>query len=331
MDQNTFTASPGGTIPSLAQHTNFINSKLYLNSLLGLRQVRKYSFLSFPVLNLYLKSSYYFISSCRKKTYKSQTYYFFLLIVLILWRYSKYYQQNILRGFCLGFLIYHHSLAHSTLPLFEIFYWNFHLVRVKNDLPAIKSRRRQWHPTPVLLPGKSHGWRSLVGYSPWGCKESDTTERLHFHFSLSCTGEGSGNPLQYSCLENPREPGGLPSMGSHRVGHDLRDLAAAAAIKSSGCFSFSVLFDFHSCSVQLTIPSSVHLWHHIFLIFFLLHCPLILYFLIYFIEVWLIYNVLLISVVKHSDSVIHIYLFFFIFLSVMVCYMILTIVPCVIQ
>ena len=42
--------------------------------------------------------------------------------------------------------------------------------------------RRQWQPTPVLLPGKSHGWRSLVGYSPWGCKESDTTERLHFHF-----------------------------------------------------------------------------------------------------------------------------------------------------
>ena len=41
-----------------------------------------------------------------------------------------------------------------------------------------------WHPTPVLLPGKPHGWRSLVGYSPWGRKESDTTERLHFHFSL---------------------------------------------------------------------------------------------------------------------------------------------------
>ena len=42
--------------------------------------------------------------------------------------------------------------------------------------------RRQWHPTPVLLPGKSHGRRSLVGYSPWGCKESDRTEWLHFHF-----------------------------------------------------------------------------------------------------------------------------------------------------
>ena len=80
----------------------------------------------------------------------------------------------------------------------------------------------QWHPTPVLLPGKSHEWRSLVGYSPWGRWELDTTERLHFHFSFSCIGEGNGNPLQCSCLENPRdeEPGGLPSMGSHRVGHD---------------------------------------------------------------------------------------------------------------
>ena len=52
---------------------------------------------------------------------------------------------------------------------------------------------------------KIHGRRSLVGYSPWGRKESDTTERLHFHFSLYCIGEGNGNPRQYSCLENPRD------------------------------------------------------------------------------------------------------------------------------
>ena len=69
------------------------------------------------------------------------------------------------------------------------------------------SRRRRWHPTPVLLPGKSHGWRSLVGCSPWGHEESDTTERLHFHFSLSCIGEGNGNPLQCSCLENLKDRG----------------------------------------------------------------------------------------------------------------------------
>src|SRR5574338_1367179 len=67
--------------------------------------------------------------------------------------------------------------------------------------------RRQWHPTPVLLPGKSHGQRSLVGRSPWGREELDTTERLPFHFSLSCIGERNGNPLQCSFLENPRDGG----------------------------------------------------------------------------------------------------------------------------
>ena len=62
-------------------------------------------------------------------------------------------------------------------------------------------------PTPVLLPGESHGWRSLVGCSPWGQEELDMPEGLHFHFSLSCIGEGNGNPLQCSCLENPRDGG----------------------------------------------------------------------------------------------------------------------------
>ena len=67
--------------------------------------------------------------------------------------------------------------------------------------------RRQWHSTPLLLSGKSHGWRSLLGCSPWGHGESDMTERLHFHFSLSFIGEGNGNPLQCSCLVNPRAGG----------------------------------------------------------------------------------------------------------------------------
>ena len=62
-------------------------------------------------------------------------------------------------------------------------------------------------PSPVLLPGKSHGQRSLVGCSPWGRYESDTTGQLHFHFSLSSIGEGNGNPLQCSCLENHRDRG----------------------------------------------------------------------------------------------------------------------------
>ena len=87
---------------------------------------------------------------------------------------------------------------------------------------------------------KSHGRRSLVGCSPWGCEESDTTKRLPFHFSLSCIGEGNGNPLQVLAWRIPGtgEPGGLLSMGSHRVGHDWSDLAAAAAAFHSFIQSF---------------------------------------------------------------------------------------------
>ena len=68
-------------------------------------------------------------------------------------------------------------------------------------------RRRQWQPTPVLLPGKSQGRRSLAGCSPRGREEWNTTEQLHFQFSLSCIGEGNGNPLQCSCMETPRDGG----------------------------------------------------------------------------------------------------------------------------
>ena len=98
--------------------------------------------------------------------------------------------------------------------------------------------RYEWHPTPVLLPGKSHGRRSLEGCRTWGRWGSDTTKRLHFHFSFSCIGEGNGNPLQCSCLENPRDggAGGLPSMGSHRVGHDWSDLAEGRRERSRECY-----------------------------------------------------------------------------------------------
>ena len=83
----------------------------------------------------------------------------------------------------------------------------FYFKKSKIIETIIVIRRRQWQPTPVLLPGKSHGSRSLVGCSPWGRWESDRTERLHFHFSLSSIGEGNGNPLQCSCLENPKDDG----------------------------------------------------------------------------------------------------------------------------
>ena len=75
------------------------------------------------------------------------------------------------------------------------------------DTYLVRTVEKAMAPTPVLLPGTPHGQRSLVGCSPWGHEELDTTERLHFHFSLSYFGEGNGNPLQYSCLENPRDGG----------------------------------------------------------------------------------------------------------------------------
>ena len=78
--------------------------------------------------------------------------------------------------------------------------------------------RKKWQPTPVLLPGKSHGWRSLVGYSPWGRKKSDTTERLHFHtLEKEMATHSSTLVWKIAWME---EPGGLQSMGSLRVGHD---------------------------------------------------------------------------------------------------------------
>ena len=98
---------------------------------------------------------------------------------------------------CIGRLIpYHLSHLQSPVDAYS------HLVRASlmaqrvKCLPAVQETwvqslgweipwRRKWQPTPVLLPGKSRGWRSLVGYSPWGLEESDTTERLHFHFDHS--------------------------------------------------------------------------------------------------------------------------------------------------
>ena len=93
-----------------------------------------------------------------------------------------------------------HCRSFSLMPLAGL--CQQHKLGLSSSLP-----RRRWHPTPVLLPGKSHGRRSLVGCSSCGHGESDTNERLPFHFSLSCIGEGNGNPFQCSCLENPRDGG----------------------------------------------------------------------------------------------------------------------------
>ena len=101
--------------------------------------------------------------------------------------------------------------------------------------------RRKWQPTPVLLPGKSHGRRSLVGCSPWGRKELDTTGWLHFHFSLSCIGEGNGNPLQCSCLENPRD-GGAWWAAVYGVAQSWTWLKQLSSSSMCVCWSLSCLW-----------------------------------------------------------------------------------------
>ena len=101
--------------------------------------------------------------------------------------------------------------------------------------------RRQWQPTPVLLPGKSHGQRSLVGCCLWGHIESDTTERLHFHFSALEKEMATHSSVLAWRIPGMGEPGGLPSMGSHRVGHNWSTLAAAAAAYIY-TFFFNILF-----------------------------------------------------------------------------------------
>ena len=97
--------------------------------------------------------------------------------------------------------------------------------------------RRQWHPTPVLLPGKSHGQRSLVSYSPGGCKELDTTNTY--------TGEDNGTPLQYSCLENPMD-GGAWKAAVHGVTKSRARLSV---------FTFTFLF--HELEKEMATHSSI--------------------------------------------------------------------------
>ena len=123
---------------------------------------------------------------------------------------------------------------------------------------VVSWRRRQWHPTPLLLPGKSHGWRSLVGCSPWGREESDRTERLHFNFPLSCIGEGNGNPLQCSCLENPRDRGAwwAAVYGVAQSRTRLKWLNSSSKLKSR---SMSLhLHSFLMCFGYLGTPEMLH-------------------------------------------------------------------------
>ena len=95
--------------------------------------------------------------------------------------------------------------------------------------------RRQWHPTPVLLPGKSHGCRSLVGCSPSWIWLRDFTFPFHLHALEKEMATHSSVPAWR--IPGTGKPGGLPSMGSHRVGHDWSDLAVAAEDFKTPCTS----------------------------------------------------------------------------------------------
>ena len=144
-------------------------------------------------------------------------------------------------------------------------------------------RRRPWYPTPVLLPGKSHGRRSLVGCSPWGCEESDTTEWLHFHFSLSCIGEGNGNLLQCSCLENPRE-GGAWWAAVYGVAQSWTWLKR---LSSSSTYSFPLVR--YSCLLSLVFCIHFCVWRCISYVFIetdVLHVHLLLCHLVLDLGFW---------------------------------------------
>ena len=114
-------------------------------------------------------------------------------------------------------------------------------------------RRRQWHPTLVLLPGKSHGQRSLVGCRLCGRTESGMTEQLPFHFSLSCIGEGNGNPLQCSSLENLRD-GGAWWAAVYEVAQSRTRLKRLSSSSSKETHQASPFFFKHGLIVFIKIP-----------------------------------------------------------------------------
>ena len=100
--------------------------------------------------------------------------------------------------------------------------------------------RRKWQPTPVFLPGESHGQRSLADYSSSGHKELDTTEVTD--------GEGNGNPFQYSCLENPMD-GGAWWAAVHEVAKSQTRLS-----------DFTFTFHFHALEKEMATHSCVLAW-----------------------------------------------------------------------
>ena len=140
--------------------------------------------------------------------------------------------SDLILWICLSLLLYNHKgfdlgdtwMTWVIFPTFFKLSLNF-LIR-SHDM----SRRRQWHPTPVLLPGKSHGrrawWAVVRGVTKSRTRLSDFTFTFHFH-ALEKEVATHSSVLAWR-IPGMGEPGGLSSMGSHRVRHDWSDLAAAA-------------------------------------------------------------------------------------------------------
>ena len=110
------------------------------------------------------------------------------------------------------------------------------------------------------MPGISHGRRSLVGCSPWGLYELDTTERLHFHFSLSHIGEGNGNPLQCSYLENPRDGGAwwATVYGVAQSWTRLKRLSSSSSISYIYVYMYTCIY----VHVYVHVYVRVHVYMH---------------------------------------------------------------------
>ena len=158
--------------------------------------------------------------------------------------------RHIFLSVCFNLAIFHHTACLSAYMCF---------VCLGNFNPSYWGRKMETHSS--TLAWKIPCTRSLIGYSPWGPEESDTTERLHFHISLWCIGEGNSNPLQCSCLENPRYGGAwwAPIYGVAQSRTWLTWLSSSSipsyaillVAVGNGTFFLVSLSDFSCCAVSL--------------------------------------------------------------------------------